>query len=60
MEKRYVGKIDFYVWATSDEEAKKEAKEIAKEIDKKRDNRAALIALGEKAPGIGNYRKIEL
>jgi hypothetical protein len=60
MEKRYVGKIDFYVWATSDEEAKEIAKEIAKLLDKKHDNRAALIALGEKAPGIGNYRKIEI
>lgn len=58
--KRYVGSIDFYLYAENDAEAKQQLMEIAAERRKQNDDCASALSLCEKPIGINNAREIKL
>ena len=58
-DKRYVVKMDMYIWAKDDYMARKEAHKLRKELDKKYDGRAGILELGEQPFASLNYRKLE-
>lgn len=60
IKKRYIAKIDFYVYAESDNEAKKNAQEIAQDVSKIDDNQASVIGLSEQLFGTLGCREIQL
>lgn len=59
-EERYVVEMDFYVWANSDEAAKKISNNIAKTLDDKYDNRANITNIYKKPFGhIGTPKPVK-
>jgi predicted GNAT family acetyltransferase len=58
VEKRYSAEADFYVWASSDEDAEKQARELARKVDIKEDNNMSINHLYETKRGIGEARKV--
>lgn len=58
--KRYVAKMELYVWAPDEQSAKEEAAMIAKEIDAKYDNHASIVELGEQSHGTMDYFPVDL
>lgn len=58
--KRYVATAEFYVWASSDEEATNQAKALCKQQDAKADNRCELVSLVEQPFGVLGNRPVKL
>ncbi len=54
-EQRYVAKIDFYVYAKSDEEALSKSKSIANEMEMRTANDAKVVELGKQSFGSLEY-----
>ena len=58
-EKRYVVKMDMYVYAENDYMARKRAHQMKKEIDSKYGGGVGILELGEQPFASFNYRKLE-
>ncbi len=58
-DKRYVVKMDMYIWAEDDYTARKQVHELRRELDEKYDGRTAILELGEQPFATINYRKLE-
>ena len=53
-EMRYAVTMDFYTWASSDEEAVANAKSIASEMDSKLDNQASILSVTRRESAMGS------
>jgi len=60
VQKRYVGILDLYLFAETDEEAIIQIKELAKKIAEEDDNRCGVVDLVEQPIGTLNNRKIKI
>jgi len=58
-EKRYVVKMDMYVYAENDYMARKRAHQMKKKIDEKYGGGVGILELGEQPFASFNYRKLE-
>tara|TARA_Y100000389_G_scaffold141498_1_gene139389 strand:+ start:649 stop:885 length:237 start_codon:yes stop_codon:yes gene_type:complete len=58
-EKRYVVKMDMYIYAENDYMARKRAHQMKKEIDDKFGGGVGILELGEQPFASFNYRKLE-
>ena len=57
---RYVAKIDFYVYANSDEEAMAKSKSIADEMEMRTANQAKVVELGKQSFGTLGYTPVSI
>jgi len=59
-EQRYVAKMEFYVYADDDEQAKLRATMMAEEMNAKMDNQAKVVELGRQSFGTLGYKPLDL
>ena len=60
MEKRYTVKLDAYLYAENDEQAKARAEKLAKRLRMGQDNSAQVIELNETPYGSFTNREVEI